>query len=52
MYPHTYLYTSGRRYRYRVVGGFTTTYVISAYHRWSCEFEYRLCEEYWYNNIG
>jgi hypothetical protein len=44
MYWHTYRYTSGRRDR--MVGGFTTTYAISAYHHWSCEFEYRLCEEY------
>ena len=24
--------------RYRMVVGFTTTYTISAYHHWSCEF--------------
>jgi hypothetical protein len=26
-------------YRVRMVVGFTTTYVISAYHHWCCEFE-------------
>jgi len=29
----------GRRGRDHMVIGFTTTYVISAYHHWSCEFE-------------
>jgi hypothetical protein len=29
----------GHRGRDRVVSGFTTTYGISAYHHWSCEFE-------------
>jgi len=28
-----------RRGRYRMVVGFTTTYAISAYHHWCCEFE-------------
>jgi hypothetical protein len=28
--------------RYRMVVGFTTTYAISAYHHWCCEFESRL----------
>jgi len=46
MYRHTYRYTSGHRDRDRMACGFTTTYAISAYHHWSCEFEYRLCEEY------
>jgi len=27
--------------RDRVVVGFTTTYAISVYHHWCCEFEYR-----------
>jgi hypothetical protein len=30
-----------RRGRDRMVTGFTTTYAISAYHHWSCEFEPR-----------
>jgi len=30
-----------RRGRDRMVGEFTTTYVISACHHWSCEFESR-----------
>jgi len=29
----------GRRGRYRMIVGFTTTYAISAYHHLSCEFE-------------
>jgi len=29
----------GRRVRDLMVVGFTTTYAISAYHHWSCEFE-------------
>ena len=36
------IYFSDRRGRDRMVVGFTTTYVISAYHHWSCEFETRL----------
>jgi hypothetical protein len=28
-------------YRGRMVVGFTTTYAISAYHHWCCEFESR-----------
>jgi hypothetical protein len=31
----------GRRGRDRMVVGFTTTYAISAYHYWCCEFESR-----------
>ena len=31
----------GRRGRDRMVVGFTTTYAISAYHHWWCEFESR-----------
>ena len=31
----------GRRGRDRMVVGFTTTYAISAYHHWCCEFDYR-----------
>jgi len=31
----------GHRGRDRVVVGFTTTYAISAYHYWCCEFESR-----------
>jgi len=27
--------------RHRMVVGFTTTYVIRAYHHWCCEFESR-----------
>jgi len=33
--------TRGRRGRDRMVVGFTTTYAISAYHHWCCEFESR-----------
>jgi len=29
----------GRRGRDRMIVGVTTTYVISAYHHWWCEFE-------------
>jgi len=29
----------GRRSRDRMVVGFTTTYAISVYHHWCCEFE-------------
>ena len=32
---------TGRRGRERMVVGFTTTYAISAYQHWCCEFEYR-----------
>ena len=28
----------GRRGRHRIIIGFTTTYAISAYRRWCCEF--------------
>ena len=31
----------GRRGRDRIVVGFTTTYAISAYHHWCCDFESR-----------
>jgi hypothetical protein len=31
----------GRRGRYRMVVGITTTYAISIYHYWCCEFESR-----------
>jgi hypothetical protein len=33
--------TRGRRGRDRMVVWFTTTYAISAYHNWCCEFESR-----------
>jgi hypothetical protein len=33
----------GRRGSDRMVVGFTASYVISAYHHWSCEFEFRSC---------
>ena len=48
----TYVYnaslylSSGRRGSNRVVVGFTTTYTISAYHHYSCEFESRSGEVY------
>jgi len=29
----------GHRGRDRIVVGYTTTFAISAYHHWSCEFE-------------
>jgi hypothetical protein len=32
-----------RRDRNRTVVGFTTTYAISAYHHYSCEFKSRSC---------
>ena len=32
-------YLRGRRWRNRMVVGFTTTYAIRAYHHWCCEFE-------------
>jgi hypothetical protein len=34
-------YVSGRGRRDRTLGRFTTTYAISAYHHWCCEFEFR-----------
>ena len=37
----TAAYLKGRRGRDRMVVGFTTTYAISAYHYWCCEFEAR-----------
>jgi len=36
---HLHPLTRGRRVRDRMVVGFTTTYVIGAYHHWSCEFD-------------
>jgi hypothetical protein len=41
---HTFVWcclTGGSRGRNRMVVGFTTTYEISAYHHWCCEFESR-----------
>jgi hypothetical protein len=43
---HKYIYTKipknrGRRGCGRMVVGFTTTYAISTYHHWCCEFESR-----------
>jgi hypothetical protein len=35
------LHFKGRRGHARIVVGFTTTYAISAYHYWCCEFESR-----------
>jgi hypothetical protein len=40
------MYRRGRRDRDRMVVGFTITYVISAYHHCSCEFESRSDEVY------
>jgi hypothetical protein len=40
------LYKRGRRGRDRMVVRFTTTFVITAYHHWSCEFESRTGEVY------
>ena len=37
--PIIWCYTWGRRGRDRMVVGFTTTYAISSYHHWWCEFE-------------
>ena len=34
-------HTGDRRGRDQMVVGFTTTYIISAYHQWCCEFESR-----------
>jgi len=34
-------HSRGRRGRDLMVVGFTTTYAISAYHHWCCEFESR-----------
>ena len=39
------MYVMGRR-RDRVVVGFTTTYAISAYNHWCCEFELHSGEVY------
>jgi len=41
MYSKTYIKLRSRRGRDRMVVGFTTTYAISAYHHWCCEFESR-----------
>jgi len=38
-YDHKKL--GGRPGRDRMIVGFTTTYAISAYHHWCCEFESR-----------
>ena len=38
---HSLLILRGHRGRDRMVDGFTTTYAISAYHHWCCEFESR-----------
>jgi len=37
----SYKFFGGRRGRDRMVVGSTTTYAISAYHHWCCEFESR-----------
>jgi hypothetical protein len=37
-----YFAKRGRCGHDRMIVGFTTTYAISAYHHWCCEFEYRL----------
>jgi len=34
-----FLKNRGHRGRDHIVVGFTTTYAISAYHHWCCEFE-------------
>jgi hypothetical protein len=41
LYELIYMDTIGkcRRGRDRIVVGFTTTYAISVYHHWCCEFE-------------
>ena len=45
--------TGAHRGRYRIVVGFTTTYAISAYHHWCCEFEswsgegVQYCDKVW-----
>jgi len=41
MLAHLYMYNRGRRGRDRMVVRFTTTYAISVYHHWFCEFESR-----------
>jgi hypothetical protein len=38
--------TRGCHGRYHMVDGFTTTYAISAYHHWCCEFESRSRSRY------
>ena len=43
--PFTMIFR-GRRARDRMVVEFITTYAISAYHHWSCEFESRTGEAY------
>jgi hypothetical protein len=39
--PMSQICTRGCHGRYHMVDGFTTTYAISAYHHWCCEFESR-----------
>jgi len=41
MLAHLYMYNRGRRGCDRMVVRFTTTYAISVYHHWFCEFESR-----------
>jgi hypothetical protein len=43
-FSENYLTIRGHRSRDRMVVGFTTTYVISTYHHWNCEFE-PLCDK-------
>jgi hypothetical protein len=40
-YLNSHIWLGGRRGRHRMVVGFTTTYAITAYHHWCCEFEAR-----------
>jgi len=41
LYYHSKIKKRGRRSRDFMVVGFTTTYAMSAYHHWCCEFKYR-----------
>jgi hypothetical protein len=41
LYPHPYCLPRGCHGHDRMVVGFKTTYAISAYHHWCCEFESR-----------
>jgi hypothetical protein len=44
---HIYIYLNGgRRGRDCMVVGFTTTYAISTYHHWKCEFESHVIQHY------
>ena len=45
----TFILRRGRRDRDRMIVGFTTTYAISAYYHWCCEFESRSgrCEQHY-----